>query len=345
MAAATVAANAVARDEKLFSVFQIVKFNNDVCTTSDGNFGTCYTEAECKDAGGTDSGSCASGFGVCCAANLDSCSATSTEVRINNTYIRNAGYPSDIATGDTTCSTARARQTVLAGSTTKTYTIKKISSTVEQIRLDFVEFEIDAPEMGSCANSTLSITGVDMVTTKTLPTNLCGVLTGQHLYLSVKDLATDGSVTLSITLNALGTQKWNILVTQYESSQTEYLAPRGCLQYYRADAGVIMSMNGGGANPELLTDHMYTVCIAQVDDKCDVTLTASTFMLGGTAGSCTATDDKIVLGADTQCGATLGTANSLTWPYGGSYQMTVMTGSTNTAMNDGFSIGFMLLPC
>ena len=80
----------------------------------------------------------------------------------------------------------------------------------------------------------------------------------------------------------------------------------------RADAGVMMSMNGGGGNPELLTDHMYTVCIAQNDKMCDVALTASTFMLGGTAGSCTAADDKIVLGADTQCGATLGTSNSLT---------------------------------
>ncbi len=28
--------------------------------------GTCFTEAECSSRGGTNAGSCASGFGVCC---------------------------------------------------------------------------------------------------------------------------------------------------------------------------------------------------------------------------------------------------------------------------------------
>ena len=50
----------------VFSVFQIVKFKNEACTTSTGEMGTCYTESECTAAGGEASGSCASSFGTCC---------------------------------------------------------------------------------------------------------------------------------------------------------------------------------------------------------------------------------------------------------------------------------------
>ena len=50
----------------VFSVFQIVKFKNEACTTNTGEMGTCYTESECQSAGGTPAGSCASSFGSCC---------------------------------------------------------------------------------------------------------------------------------------------------------------------------------------------------------------------------------------------------------------------------------------
>ena len=50
----------------VFSIFQIVKFNNDACSAIDGTTGTCYTASECTANGGQDKGPCASGFGVCC---------------------------------------------------------------------------------------------------------------------------------------------------------------------------------------------------------------------------------------------------------------------------------------
>ena len=50
----------------VFSVFQIVKFKNEACTTNTGEMGTCYTESECSDAGGMAAGDCASSFGTCC---------------------------------------------------------------------------------------------------------------------------------------------------------------------------------------------------------------------------------------------------------------------------------------
>ena len=48
------------------SVFNIVKFANEVCNGTDNKYGTCYTEDECEDKGGKASGSCAEGYGVCC---------------------------------------------------------------------------------------------------------------------------------------------------------------------------------------------------------------------------------------------------------------------------------------
>ena len=50
----------------VFSIFQIVKFNNDACDAIDGTMGTCYTASECTANGGEERGNCASGFGVCC---------------------------------------------------------------------------------------------------------------------------------------------------------------------------------------------------------------------------------------------------------------------------------------
>lgn len=344
LAAASVAANAV-RDEKLFSVFQIVKFNNDVCTTSGGGFGTCYTESECNTLGGSNGGNCAAGFGICCEATVDSCANTASVAKINNTVIGSAGYPSDIATGTaaSTCDDTAASGGTTGTGRMLTYTIRKASSDIVQYRLDFDDFVIDSPTAGSCANSTLAISGVDSATAKVLPTNLCGDLTGQHMYLSVKDQT--GDTTLTITLNSLGTQKWSIRISQFDSTQTDLLAPRGCLQYYSESAGIIKSMNFMDTTGEALTDHMYTVCIKQKDDMCDVAMTASTFDLSGTSGSCTSTDDKVVLGVDTFCGSTFGTSGAYNWAYLGSYMMGVMTGADNTAMKTGFSIAYLLLPC
>jgi len=339
VAAAGSISRAPSRDEKLFSVFNIIKFNNDVCTASDGNMGTCYTDSECSALGGTATGKCAASFGVCCRAIVDSCSTSGTLTKMNNTYIQNAGYPNTIATGQSSCATSRST------SVTYTYLLMKTNAAQEQIRLDFVDVEIDAPASGSCANSTITVTGADAVTTKILPTNLCGVLTGSHVYLSIKDVALNGNLTLTIKLNAAGTQKWNILVRYYESSQTAYLAPRGCLQFYRNASDTISTFNYNNGAGELLTDHMYSICIDQYDAMCDVQMTSSGFMLGGTSGSCAATDDKLVLGTNTFCGSTFGTSGSFTWPYSGSYKISVMSATTNAAMNDGFKITYMLLPC
>merc|ERR1719201_135843 len=56
------------RNGKVYSLFSVVQFPNQVCSTTSGTYsnGTCITSSECTSRGGTTQGSCAAGFGVCC---------------------------------------------------------------------------------------------------------------------------------------------------------------------------------------------------------------------------------------------------------------------------------------
>jgi len=359
------------REGKLFSVFQIVQFQNEACTTMDGLIGSCYTAAECTTLGGGDGGPCAKGFGVCCKAVVNSCATT---VAMNNSYIVNPGYPGELDVTETCeasqatnarsglvndnkaprlffpaeATTTTTTEATVAADVTATnpksyvYTIKKASATVEQLRIDFIKFNIAPPEMGTCSNESLTITGADAVTMKVLPSNLCGVLTGQHVYLSVKD---SEMVTITIKVTSDSTQEWELLVRQFEADQTEYLAPRGCLQYFKEDAASFSTFNNQGGSGELLNDHMYSVCIADNDAYCDVSLTASNFDLKIDGTEC---KDKVAIGTDVLCGSGVdkfGTSGSLLWNYTGAYQIPLFTDGDNTDMNMGFEISYILLPC
>ena len=54
----------------VLSLFSIVRFANSFCYGNNGLNGTCFTSVECSKNGGTASGSCAQGFGVCCTSKL-----------------------------------------------------------------------------------------------------------------------------------------------------------------------------------------------------------------------------------------------------------------------------------
>merc|ERR1719216_383223 len=120
----------VDRTQKHFSLFSVVTFKNEECTTETtltrgARKGTCYTTTECSDKSGLKSGNCASGFGVCCIF-LNTASTTST-ISENRTYLRNSNYPS--------YETATAAVSIV-------YTIHKMQTDICQIRLDFVKFII-----------------------------------------------------------------------------------------------------------------------------------------------------------------------------------------------------------
>merc|ERR1712088_1113145 len=128
----------VTADDKLakhFSLFSVVTFGNEECTSDTSvsggaTTGTCYSSTECSDKKGMSSGNCASGFGVCCVfLNTGAVTATITE---NRTRLRNAIYPSYQT--DTT-----AKNIV--------YTVNKMKSDICQIRLDFDTFVIAGPSV------------------------------------------------------------------------------------------------------------------------------------------------------------------------------------------------------
>jgi len=356
------------REGKLFSVFEIVRFNNEACTGDDGKAGVCYTAAQCTDMKGMATGNCAMGFGVCCRILVDP--TCPSDITTASATIVNPGYPEDVDTATAgSCSSSSATSkaaapriffpttttTTTATSTSVTnvetvgtqtvyrWAIYKATDTVEQMRIDFVEFDIAGPKMGACSNESMTITGADAVTNKILPDKLCGVLTGQHLYLSVKDLGT-GFITIEITLSSQGSQEWEMLITQIEADATDDLAPRGCLQYFKEDAATFSSFNWNGGNGELLNDNQYSICIMDNDAYCDVALTAnSQFELTETSGTCM---DKIAFGTNVYCGTTFNDAtNMATWNFTGSYQIPVFTDGDNSAMAMGFEISYVLLPC
>merc|ERR1719174_35039 len=116
--------SSIDRTGKHFSLFSVVTFKNEQCTSDTSlaggaRAGTCYTTTECSDKGGTTSGNCASGFGVCCV--FISKTGASATIKENRTHLRNSEYPS---TATTTATTSIV------------YTINKMQSDICQIRLD-----------------------------------------------------------------------------------------------------------------------------------------------------------------------------------------------------------------
>jgi len=242
---------AVTSEEKLakhFSLFSVVTFGNEECTsgtsiTGGATAGTCYSSTECSDKKGMASGNCASGFGVCCVfLNTAAASATITE---NRTRLRNKEYPS-IATATTV-------QSIV-------YTVNKMKDDICQIRLDFDSFVIAGPSVSTealtagsqmCQDS-LILSTTDVPNTATLPQGpsgiLCGALTGQHLYVDLSPTASDtltmtlGTVVSTTITPAIAQRVWDIKVSQIECHAL-YRAPPGCQQYYMARSGKITSMN------------------------------------------------------------------------------------------------------
>ena len=143
------------------------------CTATTGTNGTCYSSNECTSLGGTASGeagnnpgqspqinktcsgTCASGFGVCCLVTV-TCGGTTS---VNGTYFQNPGYPS------TYNSVSSCR-----------LTINKCTEEVCQLRLDMDNMVLSQPETtdNQCQSDQFIISGGTPVPAT------CGTLTGSH---------------------------------------------------------------------------------------------------------------------------------------------------------------------
>uniref|UniRef100_A0A0K2T5C2 Putative LOC100161421 [Acyrthosiphon pisum] n=1 Tax=Lepeophtheirus salmonis TaxID=72036 RepID=A0A0K2T5C2_LEPSM len=244
------------RNEKVFSLFSIVQFNNEPCrssmvlagsTNTGFRNGTCFTAAECGERGGSASGSCAGGFGVCCVFMVATCGASISQ---NCSYIKNPNSPAAL-TDTSPCS----------------FTINKCAPDVCDFRLDFEMFSISGPSStdetngGECRDTM-------MVTTPTgqrTPT-ICGSNSGQHIYIDVGRMPTDSA---SIAFQFMGAfnRMFDIKVTQIPCN-SESAPPNGCLQFHTGTAGMFETFNFDGPLQQHLASQTQQVCIRQEDGFC-----------------------------------------------------------------------------
>jgi len=268
---------------KSLSLFNVVQFKNEGCqAVSDNNLqGVCYTAQECTDLGGSADGNCANGFGTCCilivAGTTGNCGGTVTQ---NCSFIQNVDYPSAEAAAQT-CN----------------YMVTKCSSDICQIRLDFVTTGLGQPTSttGKCDNDKLVITPGGGSLAGANPPELCGTLTGQHVYVDA-GTGTNGA-TLALTTvvaNAAdGTKNWRIKVSQIECS-SEWRAPQGCLQYFTGVTNIVTSFNWDGTSTSArqLATQDYEICFRQEEGMCKINYNESpignaavnAFQLGVIAG-------------------------------------------------------------
>merc|ERR1712223_225254 len=201
------------QEGKSISIFNVVKFPNDACEGTGDQSGTCYTAEECSSIGGSNAGSCAEGYGVCCTISLTcttgSMSHTTSQ---NNTHL------------------------ILAATTTPpqqcNYAICPLSSSICRIRLDFEQFTLAGPyvwtsggvvteggAMGKCQTDTFSATG----SLGGSPV-ICGGNQNQHMFVdtdgtkcSTADFAFGGTTVI--------TRQFNIKVTQFDCADRDIAGP------------------------------------------------------------------------------------------------------------------------
>jgi len=253
----------VDKSGRAFSLFSVVTFPNTACVTAMGAMGQgaggepmlglCVTSEQCTEDGGEASGNCASGFGVCCMVTV---SETDTRLRRNITYIQNDGFPMGIGEDEDTAGEMFAWEV-------------EGSSDICQIRLDFIDTVLTPPlaatdggvNAGTCNEDSLAI--VQPASAIIGFNNLCGTLTGQHMYIGTGRANPAATIQINLDDRDDFERTWKIQVTTLECNNPS-LAPNGCLQYYfGASGGRITSFNSQAAAPQMILNQLYSVCIRQ----------------------------------------------------------------------------------
>jgi len=265
----TVATAMPAEDKsgKAFSLFSVITFPNRQCTTQMSNdmFGICVTAEECNGRSGTKSGNCASGFGVCC---LTAIEATGSGATISNnlTYITNQGFPT--AVGGAAPVTAQNYQFPIA-----------TTSNIRTIRLDFNVANFQPPPAnGVCDQDIITVNSAGAGAATLGFNNLCGTLTGQHIYIPT-GFATSGNQLNIVTNNVAFTRTWKILVRMIEDGNPGLPQNDQCLQYFTGASGNIRSFNdvtAAGAQGQLISHLRYSACIRLEKGSRCVTLRPNT---------------------------------------------------------------------
>jgi len=240
----------------------VITFPNDPCDADTKN-GTCYTSEECSNKGGTNDGSCASGYGVCCTFTL-SCGSSISE---NNTYWESGGSESgscDVTICPCSDNICQLRLdfdtfTITGPSTLTTSTVKIISGVVAG---DGKE----ASGASQCSTDLFSVTNPGGST----PPAICGTNTGEHMYVDSSTACNKLNMLLGTTAvgTTLATRSWTIRVTQLECG-SDVLAPAGCTQYfYGSDSGTVNTYNYKGGYH--LANQNQVQCIRREKGNCKI---------------------------------------------------------------------------
>ncbi|XP_078034170.1 uncharacterized protein LOC144468505 [Augochlora pura] len=240
----TFKASNVGREKRLFPLFTVVRFDNNICAGLSGENGTCVAASECSQRGGVSSGICANGYGVCCIVTV-SCGETTN---INNTYFVNPNYPSNF---DSTESCQ--------------LTLVKSHPSVCQFRLDFMIFNIRGPETinNQCIYDQFIVSGGNPVPP------ICGVNTGNHIYIDV-GIGQTNPVTLTFVTNGSPfARSWKVRISQIRCD-TIYRAEEGCLQYFTGISGQIKSFNYDPSTGLQLSNQDYSICIRMERNFCGI---------------------------------------------------------------------------
>ncbi|XP_026734126.1 uncharacterized protein LOC113498338 [Trichoplusia ni] len=243
---------------RFLEVFQVVEFDHVSCTSSSGLEGTCLPEYKCTESGGSTMGSCADGYGTCCVTLFlcDDQSAAETG------WFINPDFPSP-STERLSCD----------------LTLDKASDDIKQIRLDFRNFELLPPTGGTCQEDQFIVSGQNV--NNIIPI-LCGINTGQHVYIEVGDV--DGPIHLTFQTVEAESRLFSIKVTQLTAFD-ELAAPGGCLQYFTESQGYLESFNYRDKSdiviartPSYLNNLNYAMCIERKAETCTITYTNTGYM-------------------------------------------------------------------
>merc|ERR1711899_187676 len=250
------------RKGKILPIFQVVKFPNDICSGGTCN-GTCYTAEECSNKGGTNDGSCASGFGVCCAFALG-CGSSSSE---NQTYL--------------------VQTSVTSLTSPCTYTICKCNSNICRIRYDFTTFVLASAVLGTTVSAAATAAGSQIGTALgdcttdqfsiTAPGNqgtpvICGSNGGYHMIVDASSECHDA--TFNVAGATTTSRYWTIRVTQYACGDYDMSGWPGCLQYYTSTASTIQnfafpsSATTTTSGTTHLSNQKYDICIRRASGYC-----------------------------------------------------------------------------
>jgi len=359
------------RTGKVLGLFSVVTFPNDECKTimTPSMSGVCVTSEECSNSGdtiATASGNCASGFGVCCMRRIVAPGSITQDL----THIQNEDFPS---------AEAALRATAPVPPATDRAVNIMGGANICALKVEFITVQLLNPSAtGVCGEEAISVRtparnpgagfGVE---------NLCGVLTGQHIFVDVAPAVGAMAMTLNIdTSNLSGDRMWKILIRQIQCDDVNR-PPGGCLQYHTGLSGQLTSFNGArtGDAHQMIRNQNYKICIKRAAGMCGVTYreatsgagTIDSFNLGaavaakdptdpgnfggnsGVGDTCTALN-AAAAGTPTQaiiiqpmgllCGGKLSSASNeiVPGPVAGGFDVRVVQTNTDTQAGSGFNL-------